>query len=118
MRQWGNLNLSSRLHHKVEVWKRGKSDKPNRLGQYEKTEIKVGTYWAGIIPQTGSLLNGRTAETTLTKTTHKIVMRPHKEVTADCWIVYKGQRYDILYIQNPFEKNEYLEIFTEVLTNV
>ena len=68
-----------------------------------------------VIPQTGSLLSGRTADTTLSRTTHKIVMRYCKDITPDMWFVYDGIRYNILYIMDPYLDHERLEIFCEVL---
>lgn len=107
--------LSSMLNRKVEFWQHGKSETPNRLGQYEKTENRVCTKWANITPQTGSLLNGRTAETVLTKTTHKITIRYDKTITSDMWVMCNDVRYDIIYILDPYEDHERMEIFTEVV---
>lgn len=110
-----NRRLSSMLNRRIDFYKRGKSDR-NELGQHVITEEKVCTVWANITPQTGSLLNGRQADTTLTKTTHKITIRPNDKITSDMWIVHNGTRYNILYILDPYEDNERLEIFCEVLT--
>lgn len=107
--------LSSMLNKKLEFWKHGKSSTPNRLGQYEKTDVSVFTKWGNITPQTGSLLNGRTADTTLTKTTHKITVRYCKDITSDMWITYNNTRYDILYILDPYEDHERMEIYVEVV---
>lgn len=113
MRQWNRLNLSSRLRHKVSIYHRGTATEPNELGVYPITDVEVGKVWCNIIPQSGGLLNGRLGDTILTRTTHKFIMRPNKYVMDNSyWLVYKGQRYDILYVQNPFEENEYLEVFT------
>lgn len=111
-----NRRLSSMLNKRLEFWKRGKASEPNRLGQYPLTEECKFTVWGNITPQTGSLLNGRTGDTTLTKTTHKISVRYNKSITSDMWIMYNGERYDILYILDPYEDNERMEIFCEVVT--
>ena len=65
--------LSSMLNKRVEVWHTVKSTVKDRLGQYPQEDELYRTAYAGVIPQTGSLLSGRTADTTLSRTTHKIV---------------------------------------------
>ena len=90
--------LSSMLNKRVEVWHTVKSTVKDRLGQYPQEDELYRTAYAGVIPQTGSLLSGRTADTTLSRTTHKIVIR-----------------YNILYIMDPYLDHERLEVFCEVL---
>ena len=107
--------LSSILNRRIEVWHREKSTEKNRLGQYPVEDKVYATVWAGIVPQTGSLLKGRSADTTLSKTTHKIILRYRDDITTDMWFVYRGQRYDILYIMDTSLNHERLEIFCEVL---
>lgn len=70
--------------------------------------------WASVIPQTGSLLSGRAAETQLSRTTHKVVIRYRNDIKPDMWLMIGGQRYNILYILDPFLKHVSLEIFCEV----
>ena len=115
MRYVKDMRLSSMLKNKVEVWATVTSDTKNRLGQYPKEDKKLFDVWACIIPQTGSLLNNRPADTTLTRTTHKIVMRYNNKIKSSNWIIYDGVRYDILYILDPYANNERLEVFCEVV---
>lgn len=110
-----NNQLSSMLKDKVTIWRNGLSKEKNALGQRDIVDEKVCTVWAAVIPQTGSLLSGRTAGTELTKTTHKVVIRYRSDVTKDMWITYKGQRYNIIYPLDPYNNRERLEIFCEVL---
>lgn len=110
-----NKNLSSILQRKIELWGNRKSSEPNRLGQYEIVPQQIKSIWAAVIPQTGSLLQGRAADTTLARTTHKVIIRYDKNVSEDMWFVIDNNRYDILYILNPYLNNERLEVFTEVL---
>lgn len=109
-------SLSSRLNRRAEIWKNGVSSTKDALGQYPQEDQKVTSVWAGVVPQTGSMLSGRTAETQLTRTTHKVMIRYRKDVTPDMWLVIDGQRYDILYILDPYLRHERLEIFCEVKT--
>ena len=107
-------SLSSRLNQRAEIWKNGISATKDALGQYPQEDQKVAAVWAGVTPQTGSLLSGRTAETQLTRTTHKVMIRYRKDVTADMWLMIGGVRYEILYILDPYLQHERLEIFCEV----
>ena len=66
-------SLSSRLNRRAEIWKNGVSATKDALGQYPQEDQKVAAVWAGVTPQTGSMLSGRTAETQLTRTTHKVM---------------------------------------------
>lgn len=106
--------LSTELTKRVEFWHNVKHNERNRLGQYPIEPVLYQTVYAAIIPQTGSLLSGRAADTTLSRTTHKIKIRYRNDITPDMWIVYQGVRYDILYVLDPNLNHERLEIFCEV----
>ena len=104
------------LDKRIEVW--GKTAIKNELKETDYQDTKIKSIWASIIPQTGSMLKGQ-ANTILTNTTHKIVCRysSGKDIKNDMWIMFKGHRFDINYILNPYFKNEKLEIFcTEVIS--
>lgn len=107
--------LSSMLNKRVEIWHNVKSDTKDRLGQYPTEDKLYRIAYAGVIPQTGSLLSGRAADTTLSRTTHKVVMRYCTDLTADMWFMYEGVRYNILYIMDPYLDHERLEVFCEVV---
>lgn len=109
------MRLSSMCKNRIDVWGSATSDTKNRLGQYPKIDKQLFSVWGSIIPQTGSLLTGRQADTTLEKTTHKIVLRYRNDITSANWFVYDGVRYDILYVLNPYLNNERLECFCEVV---
>lgn len=104
------------LNKRIEI--HGNIESENKLG--EKT-FKYGLkkkLWAAIIPQTGALQRQQ-AETILTNVTHKIIVRysAGKDITKEMKIYYKQHIFEIKYILNPYESNEYLEIFVqEVLT--
>lgn len=110
-----NNRLSTMLNRRVEVWHKVKSTVRDRLGQYPEEKKLFKVVYACVIPQTGGLLNGRTAETDLVRTTHKIIMRYRDDITADMWVMVDGVRYDILYVMNPNLDNERLELFVEVV---
>lgn len=107
--------LATMLNRRVEVWHSVKSAERDRLGQFQVEDKQYCTMYACIIPQTGGLLTGRTADTALVRTTHKILTRYRADITPDMWIVADGVRYNILYIMDPNLDRERLEIFTEVL---
>ena len=107
--------LSTLLQHEAEIHANRKSDVMNELGQYPIVDTVLGNMFCGVIPQTGGLLSGRTAETTLARTTHKIICRYRNDIEPDMWLIIEGQRYNILYVMDPYLNKERLEIFTEVV---
>lgn len=106
--------LTSKLQSKAVIWEMAVAPEKDELGQYPVGPAPVATVWCQVVPQTGSLLNGRAGETQLSRTTHKIVIRYRKGITEDMWIEVEGVRYDILYILDPYLKHISLEIFCEV----
>ncbi|QEK13723.1 head-tail adaptor protein (plasmid) [Crassaminicella thermophila] len=101
-----------RLRHRIDVY--GKIEIENELEEVDYIDSKIKTIWAAIIPQTASLQRGQ-VETILSNTTHKIIVRysAGKDITQDMYIMFRGKRFDIKYILNPYFKNEFLEIFCE-----
>jgi len=108
-------NLSGRLSKKIELWENVRTDEKNNLGMNIWHEQKIKSLWAEVRPQTGSLLTGRMAESELSRTTHKIIIRYDAEVTAEKWFLCDGVRYNILYVLNPYLQNDWLEVFCEVV---
>lgn len=109
------VNLSGRLNRKIEIWHNAMTEERNSIGQKKWAEAKLKTAWAEVKPQTGGLLSGRAAESTLARTTHKITIRYDNRVKEGMWIMANGQRYDILYILDPYLNGEVMEIFCEVI---
>lgn len=107
--------LSTMLNKRVEIWHSVKSSTRDELGQYPVVDELYTTVWAGVVPQTGNLLNGRVADTTLARTTHKIIMRYRNDIKPDMWVMFEGVRYNILYVLDPYSNHERLEVFAEVL---
>lgn len=100
------------LRHRIDIYGKTKTD--NELRETSYTDGKIKTIWAAIIPQTGKLQKQQ-VDTILTNVTHKIIVRYEagKDITQDMYIIFKGKRFDIKYILNPYFKNESLEIFVE-----
>ena len=88
----------------------------NELGETSHKFMKVNTLWASLIPQTGSLQK-QSADTILTNVTHKIIVRysAGKDITKDMQIHFRGKKFEIKYILNPYFLNETLEIFCQEL---
>jgi SPP1 family predicted phage head-tail adaptor len=100
------------LRNRIEVW--GKVEFENELMETDYRYEKLKTIWAAIIPQTGSLQKQQ-GNSILSKVTHKIIVRYEsgKDITQDMYIKFKGKRFNISYILNPYFKNESLELFCE-----
>lgn len=88
----------------------------NELKETSYKFAKLKSIKANIIPQTGSLQKQQ-ADTILTNVTHKIVVRyiAGKDITKDMQILFRGHRFEIKFILNPYFKNEFLEIFCQEL---
>ena len=111
--------LSSKLTSKGTIKVMGPGEEKNETGQYPAVEKTVATVWCQVAPQTGSLLTGRPGETVLARTTHKVILRYRRdiEITPDMWVEVEGEKYDILYILDPYLKHVWLELFCEVRFN-
>lgn len=92
----------------------------NNLGQQVIKDRCIKSVMAEIVPQTGSLLVSRPANTVLSKTTHKIIIwyNPHLVLLPKInWIIYKNHRFEIDYLLNPYFANVDLEIYAEEICN-
>ncbi|MFJ8261412.1 phage head closure protein [Rummeliibacillus sp. NPDC094406] len=105
---------TNRYKHKIEVW--GNRKEKNELNETVYKFAKLKSPYAEVVPQTGSLIKQQ-ADTILTNVTHKIVMRYEsgKDITKDMQIHFRGHRFEIKYILNPYFVNEKLEIFVQEL---
>lgn len=106
------MDLVNDLNRRIDIY--GKVEFENELNETDYRFEKIKTIWCAIIPQTGSLQRQQT-DTILSNTTHKVIVRYHagKDIKQDMHLQYKGRRFDIKYILNPYEANESLEIFCE-----
>lgn len=110
-------HLTSKLQSKAVIWEMAVAPERDEFDQYPVVPSKVATVWCQVVPQTGSLLNGRAGETQLSRTTHKVIIRYRKGIADDMWLEIDGHRYNILYILDPYLKHISLEIFCEVRNN-
>ena len=108
-----NINLASDLRHRGLIKRMADGAERDELGQVPVVEETVCSVWCAVIPQTGSLLNGRPGETELARTTHKICIRYRAGITEDMWVEVYGVKYDILYILDPYANHVILELFCE-----
>lgn len=88
----------------------------DELGSTTYEFVQINTLWASVVPQTGRLQRQQ-AETILTDVTHKIIVRhtAGKDITKDMRIHFRGHRFEIKFILNPYFKDETLEIFCQEL---
>ena len=85
------VNLASDLRVRGSLSQMGTAPEKDALGQFPAVQQKICDLWCGVVPQTGSLLTGRPAETQLSRTTHKVVIRYRKGVTPDMWLEIRGR---------------------------
>lgn len=115
------MSSAGKLKHIIEIWEKIDAEDSEGnpeldvIGQNSKDEQIIGKPYAEMVPKTGSMLTGRAADTVLSKTTHVIRIRyraKYEFLKSNInWIMYKGQRFSIDYILNPYAANEFLEIF-------
>lgn len=88
----------------------------NEIGELDYRFEELFTLWANVVPQTGKLQRQQ-ADTILTKVTHKIVVRytAGRRITKDMQIHFRGHRYEVLYVLNPYFRDETLEVFCQEL---
>lgn len=105
------MNINS-LNKRIDIY--SKTQIENELGEVDYIYTILKSIWAEVRPQTGNLQKQQ-ADTILANVTHKIVVRYEsaKELTNDMYIIFRGKRFDIKYILNPYFKDETLEIFCE-----
>lgn len=108
-----NTNLASDLRHRGFIRRMADGSRRDELGQIPVEPETVCAVWCAVIPQTGSLLGGRPGETELARTTHKICIRYRPGITADMWVEVDGEKYDILYVMDPYVNHVILELFCE-----
>lgn len=107
---------TNKYKHLIDIYENKKV--LNELDETTYKFEKIKSIYAEIIPQTGNLQKQQ-ADTILTNVTHKIIVRylSGKDVTKDMQILFRGHRFEIKYILNPYFKNETLEIFCQELMN-
>lgn len=107
------------LRHKIQIY--GKIKSINAVNQKTYIPSLLDTVWSNIMPQTGKMQNQQ-VNTILTNVTHKIIIRYNQTIESayqdeeskkSMYAIFRGQRFNILYILNPYFRNEKLEIFTE-----
>ncbi|WP_342510576.1 phage head closure protein [Sporosarcina sp. FSL K6-1522] len=106
--------MKNDMPHRVDIF--GNVKYKNELGETAYKFMKVMDLWASVVPQTGSLQNQQ-AETILTNVTHKVIVRYSSgmTITKDMQVHFRGHRFEIKYILNPYFANESLEIFCQEL---
>ena len=106
--------MNDDMRHRIDVY--GNIKYTNELEETSYRFDKLLSLWASLIPQTGSLQN-QAVDTILTNVTHKIIVRysAGKDITKDMQIHFRGKKFEIKYILNPYFLNETLEIFCQEL---
>ncbi|OXS67517.1 head-tail adaptor protein [Lysinibacillus sp. KCTC 33748] len=107
---------ANNLNKRISIW--GNVEVENRLGETTNEFEEIEKIWSSIIPQTGSLQK-QVVETVLTNVTHKIKVRysAGKFISKEMQIRFKGHKFEIKYILNPYFENEWLEIFVQEVLN-
>ncbi|KZL93552.1 head-tail adaptor protein [Clostridium magnum] len=103
------------LKHKIDIW--GNVEVQNNAMEVDISPRKIKNVWASIIPLSGIVQTSQ-PNILVAKTSHKFRIRSNAFplIKNDNWIIYKGIKYEIKYVQPDFKSNQFIEIFTEVIT--
>lgn len=114
---------AGKQRHKAELW--GNVKVKNELNEWTIQPTKIKDIWCEIIPQTGNMSRQQGIETIISKTTHKFIIRyrsgininpnnpDNPDINNDMWFMFRGKRFDVLYMIDPYFNKEKWEIFTE-----
>lgn len=104
---------SGDFRHFVEVFEETESEEKNALGENQLKETKIGDFFAEFKNKTGNMLYGRSADSKLANTTHKITYRYDNfpNLSEKHFLKIKGETFSIEYIDNLDNKNELMEVF-------
>lgn len=104
--------VSTTYNRLIEVWRNVKVT--NELLESDTEPVKIKSIWVKIIPQTGKIQTAQ-IDTKFSTVTSKIVTRYNaaKDILESDFLIYKGKRFDIKFILDPYETNEILELFCE-----
>ncbi|RKD26688.1 hypothetical protein BEP19_15890 [Ammoniphilus oxalaticus] len=104
----------SDLRNRIQIY--GDIPYKNELGEKSRRFGRIKEIWASVVTQTGRLQRQQ-AETMLTHTTHKVVVRysAGRDITKDMQLHFNGRVMEIIYIDNLHERNETIEIFCREL---
>ncbi len=98
------------LRNKIDVY--ALVEEKNSLGAMSKKPKKIKRIWAKIVPTSGYSKEEK-GNVTEIEVSHKITVRANalKGLTAEYYIVYQGQKYEILYWYPNYKENNYMELF-------
>lgn len=104
---------SGKLNHYIKVLEKLPTEKKNILGENILEFQEVNGFWGSFENKTGSMLYGRSADSKLAKTTHKITYRymNYPTLNTDQVIQIDNTLFDIEYIDDLDNKHEIMEVF-------
>lgn len=105
------------LRNKIDVY--GMRTYTDTLGSQGRKPGKIKSLWANIVPTSGQNREekGNVSEIYVS---HRVTVRRKSlsEIAPDYYLVYKGQKYEILYWYPNYKNNNYMEIFCRLEVSV
>lgn len=107
-------SITKKLNCKAELW--GLVPFENELGEQDKKEGKIKDIYCNILPASATQKGSSTVNETI-EHSHKIMCRARsiKEPKVDMFFKYKGLRYEFIYWDPDFNKNEFMNVFTKLV---
>lgn len=73
--------------------------------------VTIRNCWAKFTRQSGSETRRNGSE--FAESLQRFLVRwSPKEITTDCWVLYNGKRYDVMFYNDYNDQHEYMEIWT------
>ena len=101
---------AGQLRNKIDIY--GMVTSVSAFGSDSRKPEKIKRVWANIVPTSGQNREekGNVSEIYVS---HKITVRAKalKDISPEYYIMYKGQKYEILYWYPNYKDSNYMEIF-------
>lgn len=108
--------MIERLRNRVDIF--AKTEFVTDYGETTYKYEKMKSVWAEILPlKSGNTEEKIAGETLRSKSTHKITVREGaiKNITPDMYVMFKGQKYEIMYFMPHYQKNDIVEIYCKLI---
>lgn len=103
---------SGKLNKRIYIYK--EKDETDEQGFKNKIEVLYAKTWASVNSVSGTEIIK--SNTDFEKAKKRFLVRydnKSKNISHDMYIKFNGNRYDVIYVNNYNESNEYIEIITE-----
>ncbi|MDU0200160.1 phage head closure protein [Paenibacillus sp. MAH-36] len=95
-----------KLDKRVDLW--GNTTVKNEIGANSNKPGKIRSLWAQIENVAGGTSERAGVDTNKNTTTQRITVRYRKDITANNWIMFRGHRFEIDYVDDMYYRQDKL----------